>query len=216
MRCLLLALALGTGPVSGVRAQDACIEQIRFPQVGRWAEYTAVYDQKEPYTVRYAVIGSERRKGKDYKWIELKMTGTVRDKNLVYQMLVPGSPTEMGDVQEIVFKPGDKPAMKLSGMMLNMIRSEMEKRSIFTELCKDVTLVGTESVTVPAGRFQARHFRSDKYKSDSWVSPDVAFALVKSVGESHDMALASQGAGAKSSIIEKPQEMPVIGGPSRN
>jgi hypothetical protein len=211
---LLLALPGMIGPAAGT--QDPCLEQIKFPEVGRWAQYQAVYDAKDPYTVRYAVIGSEKRQGKDLKWVELQMKGKDKDKNLIYQMLVPGSPTEMGDVQEIVFKPGDKPAMKLNGMMLNMIRGQMEKQSIFTELCKDVTLVGSEGVTVPAGKFQTRHFRSDKYKSDSWVSAEVPFALVKSVGEKHDMALAAHGAGAKSSITEKAQEMPVMGGPPKN
>jgi hypothetical protein len=210
MRIPTLSLALLAGVVSAGKAQDACIEQIKFPEVGRWAEYKAVYEKTDPYTVRYAVIGSEKRQGKDFKWVELRMLGAKKDKNLVYQMLVPGSPTEMGNVQEIVFKPGEKPAMKLNGMMLNMIRGQMEKQSIFTELCKDVALVGTESVTVPAGKFEARHYRSAEYKTDSWVSPDVPFALVKSVGEKHDMALASHGAGAQSSITEKPQEMPVM------
>lgn len=216
MRLPLLSLTLlaGTGRVG--LAQDTCMEQIRFPAVGRWAQYQAVYDKKDPYTVRYAVIGTEKRQGKDLRWIELRMTGQDKEKNLVYQMLVPGSPTEVGDVQEIVFKPGTKPAMKLSGAMLNMIRGQMEKQSIFSELCKDVSLVGTESVTVPAGKFQTRHFRSAKYSSDSWVSADVPFALVKSVGENHDMALSGQGAGAMSSIAEKPQEMPVMGGPPKN
>lgn len=216
MRLPLLSLLLlaGTGRVG--LAQDTCMEQIRFPEVGRWAEYQALYDRKDPYTVRYAVIGTEKRQGKDLKWVELRMTGQEKEKNLVYQMLVPGSPTEMGDVQEIVFKPGTKPAMKLNGMMLSMIRGQMEKQSIFSELCRDVSLVGTESVAVPAGKFQTRHFHSAKYSSDSWVSQDVPFALVKSVGEKHDMALSAQGAGAKSSILEKPQDMPVMGGPPKN
>jgi hypothetical protein len=216
MRSLLSSLALLAGIVSLGRAQDACIQQLKFPEVGRWAEYKAVYESKEPYTVRYAVIGTEKREGKDLKWVELKMIGADKSKNLIYQMLVPGSPTEMGNVQEIVFKPGEKPAMKMNGMMLNMIRGQMEKTSILSELCKDVTLVGSESVTVPAGQYQTKHFKSQKYSSDSWVSQDVPFALVKSVGEKHDMALTAVGSGAKSSITEKPQEMPVMGGPSKN
>ena len=216
MRIHMLSLALLGVIVSSGWGQDACLDQIKFPQVGHWAQYQAVYDTKDPYTVRYAVIGSEKRQGKDLKWVELRMIGKEKDKNLIYQMLVPGSPTEMGDVREIVFKPGDKPAMKLDGMMLNMIRGQMEKQSIFSELCKDVTLVGAESITVPAGKFPARHFRSEKYKSDSWVSAEVPFALVKSVGEKHDMALASHGAGAESSITEQPQDMPVMGGPPKN
>jgi hypothetical protein len=216
MRSTLLSLTLLAGIVSASRAQDSCIELIKFPAVGRWAEYKAVYEKKNPYTVRYAVVGSDKRQGKDLKWVELRMTGETKDKNLVYQMLVPGSPREMGDVQEVVFKPGEKPAMKMNGMMLNMIRGQMEKQSILTELCNDVTLVGTESMSVPAGKFETRHFRSDKYGSDSWVSSQVPFALVKSVGEKHDMTLTAVGSGAKSSITEKPQDMPVMGGPSKN
>jgi hypothetical protein len=216
MRSPLLSLALLAGMAVAGRAQDSCIEQIKFPAVGRWAEYKALYDKTNPYTIRYAVVGSEKREGKDLKWVELRMTGESKDKNLIYQMLVPGSPTEMGNVQEIVFKPGQKPAMKMSGMMLNMIRGQMEKQSILSELCKDVELVGSESVTVPAGKFQTRHFRSEKYGSDSWVSAEVPFALVKSVGEKHDMTLLAVGSGAKPSITEKPREMPVMGGPSKN
>ena len=39
-------------------------------------------------------------------------------------------------------KPGEKPAMKMDGMMLNMIRGQMEKQSFLSDACKDVTLVG--------------------------------------------------------------------------
>jgi hypothetical protein len=70
-----------------------------------------------------------------------------------------------------------------------------------------VALVGPETVTVPAGKFQTQHFRSDKYTSDSWLTLDIPFAIVKSVGKTYEMALRSHGDGAKSSITEKPQSM---------
>jgi hypothetical protein len=212
MRTLITTLALLLGVASAGRAQDSCIEQVKFPAVGRWAEYQALYNQKDPYTIRYAVVGGERRGGKDLKWLELRMKGEKKDGNIVYQMLVPGSAAELGNVQEIVMKSGDKPAMKMDGMMLNMIRGQMEKQSFLSDVCKDVTLVGPESVTVPAGTFQTRHFRSDKYTSDSWLSSDIPFAMVKSVGKNYEMELRSHGAGAKSSITEKPQSM---AGPKR-
>ncbi|MEP7225875.1 MAG: hypothetical protein ABI785_00815 [Gemmatimonadales bacterium] len=212
MRTPMLLLAILLGVASAGRAQESCIEQLKFPQVGRWAEYQALYNQKDPYTIRYAVVGREKRGGKDMKWLELRMIGEKKEGNIVYQMLVPGSAAELGDVQEIVMKPGSKPAMKMDGMMLNMIRGQMEKQSFLNDVCKDVVLVGPESVRVPAGNFQTRHFRSDKYASDSWLSFDIPFAMVKSVGKNYEMALRSYGAGAKSSITEKPQSM---GGPKR-
>jgi len=207
MQTPILSLALLLGVASAGRAQESCIEQIKFPAVGRWAEYQALYNQKDPYTIRYAVVGRERREGKDLKWLELRMKSEKKDGNIVYQMLVPGSAAELGNVQEIVMKSGDKPAMKMDGMMLSMIRGQMEKQSFLSDVCKDVTLVGPESVTVPAGRFQTRHFRSDKYSSDSWLTSNIPFAMVKSVGKNYEMALVSYGAGAKSSITEVPQSM---------
>jgi hypothetical protein len=204
----LVILALAATPGG---AQDNCLDQVKFPEVGRWAEYKALYNKKDPYTVRYAVVGSEKRGGKTLDWVELRMTGQKKDQNMVYQMLVPGSLVEMDNVQEVVFKPGDKPAMKMNAMMMKMIRGQMEKQNLYGEVCKDMTLVGKEKVTVPAGQFETVHFRSAKYNSDSWLSPGAPFALIKSVGENHQMELAAHGDGAKSSITEQPQEMPGMG-----
>jgi hypothetical protein len=208
---VLLVLLLAAAPA--VRAQD-CLEQIKFPGVGRWAEYKALYNGKDPYTVRYAVIGSEKRGGADLKWVELRMVGADKDKSFTYQVLVPGSAGEMANVQEIIMKAGDKPAMKMNGMMMKMIRGQLDKQNFLADVCKEVALVGEEKVTVLAGRFQARHYHSAKYGSDSWVASSVPFALVKSVGKNYQMELAVHGDGAKSSISEEPQEMPGMGGPS--
>jgi hypothetical protein len=213
MRLSAVSLVLLLAAAPAVRAQD-CIEQVKFPKVGRWAEYKALYNGKDPYTIRYAVIGSEKRGGADLKWVELRMVGEGKDKNFTYQMLVPASPTEMANVQEIIMKAGDKPAMKMNGMMVKMIRGQLDKQNFLAEVCREVTLVGEEKVTVPAGRFQARHFHSAKYGSDTWVASSVPFALVKSVGKNYQMELAVHGDGAKSSISEQPQEMPGMGGPS--
>ncbi|HEV8454830.1 MAG TPA: hypothetical protein VGQ24_08060 [Gemmatimonadales bacterium] len=213
MRLPAVSLVLLLAAAPAVRAQD-CIEQVKFPKVGRWAEYKALYNGKDPYTVRYAVIGSEKRSGADLKWVELRIVGEGKDKNFTYQVLVPGSPTEMANVQEIIMKAGDKPAMKMNGMMVKMIRGQLDKQNFLAEVCREVTLVGEEKVTVPAGRFQARHFHSAKYGSDTWVASSVPFALVKSVGKNYQMELAVHGNGAKSSISEQPQEMPGMGGPS--
>jgi hypothetical protein len=213
MRTAMLSLAVLLGLASAGRAQETCIEQLRFPQVGRWAEYQALYNRKDPYTIRYAVVGGERRGGKDLKWLEFRMKGEKKNRNMVYQMLVPGSAAEVGNVEEIVMKAGDKPAMKMDGMMLKMIRAQMEKQSFLKDVCKDVTLVGPERVTVPAGKFRTQHFRSDKYTSDSWLTFDIPFAMVKSVGKNYEMALLSYGDGAKPSITEEPRSMG--GGPTK-
>lgn len=211
MRALTLPMVVLATTATAGRAQDNCLDHVKFPEVGRWAEYKALYNKKDPYTVRYAVVGEEKRGGKTLDWVELQMTGQKKDQNMVYQMLVPGSLTQMGQVEEIVFKAGERPAMKMNGMMMKMIRGQIEKQNLYSEVCNDMTLVGKEKVTVPAGQFETLHYRSAKYNSDSWLSPGAPFSLIKSVGENHQMELAAHGSGAKSSITEQPQEMPGAG-----
>ena len=212
MRSLTLTL-LFAALAPSAWAQANCLEQVKLPAQGRWAEYRATY-KEEPYTVRYSVIGQESRAGKALKWVEMRMEGAKKGRNMIYQVLIPGSLTQVDQVQEIVFKPGDQPAMKMSGPMVQMIRGELEKQSFFAELCKGVTLVGKERITVPAGAFPALHFRSEEHASDSWLSPDLPFSLVKTSGKGYVVELVNQGEGATSSIKEKPAEMGGMGQPS--
>jgi hypothetical protein len=206
-----LAVLLTAAPT--LRAQEACQEVMRVPAVGKWVEYQALYDQKDNYLLRYAVVGEEKREGTDYRWLEMKMTNEADPKkNLVYQMLIPGSLASIGDVQEVIMKPGDQPAMKMNGMMLGMIRGQLQKKSVFGDLCDEVALVGKEKVTVPAGTFNSKHYHSAKYENDSWVDPALSFGMVKSTGKHHDIQRIRDGDGAKSSITETPEEMPGMGG----
>jgi hypothetical protein len=156
------------------------------------------------------VISEESREGKALKWVEMRMAGDKKNGDIITQLLVPGSEAEFGDIHEVVMKHGDKPAMKIDGPMLAMVREQMKKQSFLTDLCRDVTLVGGETVEVPAGKFKSQHFRSAKYGSDSWVSSKVPFSLIKTVGTDHELTLVRHGDGAESSITEEPKSM---GGP---
>ena len=191
-------------------AQNDCIKDFKMPAVGAWAEYTGTYKGK-PTTMRYAVVGSESRDGKDLKWLELRTQGEKPEKTMVYQMLTPGTPAEIGQVQDMVFKEGDKPAMRMNSMMVGMVRGQMQKSSILSNICEGVTSAGEETVEVPAGSFKATKLHNAEDSTDTWVSPKVPFYMVKSVGKDYDLSLAKVGDGAKSSITETPQEMPMPG-----
>jgi hypothetical protein len=181
------------------------------PDVGQWAEYQGIMNQKDPYTMRYAVVGEEDRGGTTMKWLELRMVGDTKDKTMVYQMLIPGTPAEMDQAQEVIFKPGEKQAMKMNAMMMKMIRGQLKKNSVLGNMCEGVSLAGEESVTVPAGTFNALRYHNSKYESDTWVVPDEPFFMIKSTGKDFELSLASSGDGAQSSITETPQEMPGFG-----
>jgi len=204
-----LAILLLVALAPAAWAQGDCINQIKFPQQGSWSEYKATYNSNA-YTVRYAVVGQENRGGKDLQWVEMRMLGGTATS--IYQMLLPGTIAEVNQVQEIVIKSGAQPAMKMGGDMMKMVRAQMEKQSFFGEMCKGVSLVGKEKITVPGGSYETLHFKSTEHGSDSWISPEVPFSVVKSTGKNFQVELLKHGKGAKSSITEKPQEMKGMGG----
>jgi hypothetical protein len=206
----LRSLLLLAGTAGATQAQNDCLADLKMPDVGQWAEYTGTMNN-DPYTLRYAVVGAEEREGKPMRWLELKMEGQKKNQNMVYQVLTPGNPAEMDQAEEVVFKSGDKQAMKMNGMMLNMIKGQLKKNSVLRNLCEGVAPAGEESITVPAGTFKAIRYHDSKHNADTWVVPDRPFVMVKSKGKDFELSLASSGDGAKSSITETPQEMPGMG-----
>ena len=195
-------------------AQNDCLKDFKMPGPGAWAVYTGTYDGK-PTTMRYAVVGSEARAGKDLKWLEMRIDGEQPGKTRVYQMLTPGTPAEIGQVEEMVFKEGDKPAMKMNSAMMGMVRGQMKKSSVLSNLCEGVTAAGQETVEVPAGSFKTTKLHNAEDSTDTWVTPKTPFYMVKSVGKDYDLSLAEVGTGAKSSITETPQEIPGMGEPKK-
>ena len=204
------SFSLFAAPPAAAQGQE-CLAGLKMPEVGRWAEYQGVMNKKDPYTLRYAVVGAENRGGKTMKWLELRIVGDKKDKSMVYQVLTPGTPAEMDQAQEIIFKAGDRPAMKMNPMMMNMIRGQLNKSSVLGNICEGVSEAGRESVTVPAGTFEALRFHNAKYDSDTWVVPNQPFFMVKAKGKDFELSLVSSGKGAKSSITEIPEEMPGMG-----
>ncbi len=203
----MLSLSLLAAPPAAGQGQE-CLAGMKMPDVGQWAEYQGIMNKKDPYTMRYAVVGVEDREGKEMRWLELRMVGDTKDKTMVYQVLTPGTPAEMDQAQEVIFKPGEKQAMKMNAMMMKVIRGQLKKSSVLGNMCEGVSLTGEESVTVPAGTFKALRYHNSKYESDTWVVPNQPFFMVKSKGEDFELSLVSSGDGAKSSITETPQEMP--------
>ena len=215
-RGTLLGAAALVAVAGAAHAQNACREDFTMPAAGSWAQYRMV-NKKDTSEMRFAILGREERAGKTYHWVEMAMTGKKKNQNAIIQVLAPGFPYEPGDVQEMVMKPGDQPAMKMSGAMLGMARGAMKQQGLSpAELCKRSTFVAEETVEVPAGRFTARKYRDEEHKADAWVVKKTPFGWVKSEGRDYSMVLVSTGSGAKSSITETPREMGAAPGATPN
>jgi hypothetical protein len=234
MRHIVYAAGLLAAVAVPARAQDVCTQFRPTPAVGSWAEYQTSRDGQALRT-RIAVVGQEKRDGKDAIWFESTME-TPRGR-MISEMLVPSYPFEPGSVIETVVKRGDQPAMKLPAGMMGMMRGGQGQQtpsapgqgaagrggmgrgngrgmgrgagaSNRLQQCRSLTVVGQESVTVPAGTFKTTHLRSANDSTHVWVSREVPFGMVKSQTGGITAELSGMGNGAKKSITETPTEMP--------
>lgn len=219
---LILGVAALARPAAGQAAKDQeriCAQlQNRTLAVGSWATYNWTGGRSNGSTMRMAVVGQESQDGKTYYWYEVSVADPSRPKDkMILQMLVPG--LGAGNVRAIVMKSGQQPAMKLPPQMIEMVNSSpgMNMAADIARQCQAMEVVGWEQVTVPGGAFRALHMRSAAsgggMVSEVWVQPDLQFAMVKSVlKDGGAMELGAQGTDAKSSITEKPVEMPGLPG----
>jgi hypothetical protein len=197
----LTGAAISISVASPSNAQD-CNVVIKAPAAGSWAEYTSADG-----TMRLALLGTETRAGRNLVRMEMSMTS--REGPMIMQMLVPGYPYEMNTIEDLVLKAGDRPAMRMNAQMLQMMASRMPRDQV-AEFCRNaqMTRVGEESITVPAGTFPTIHFRDNSSNNDVWVSESIPFGLVKAkLARGGEMVLSARGNDATSRITETPQEM---------
>jgi len=229
MRYMFSAAALLAAAAVPARAQDVCSQYRPTPAMGSWAQYTSTRDGQD-FTTRVALVGQEKRDGKDAVWFE-SASDSPRGK-MITETLVPSYPFAPDAVMEVVVKRGDQPARKMSGAMMAMMRGQGGQgqaqgqapgqpgggrggrgmgrpggMSNWSEQCRSLSVVGQESVKVPAGTFTATHLHNAADSTDVWVSRQVPFGLVKSQTPRMSMQLTATGKDAKKSITETPQEM---------
>jgi hypothetical protein len=161
-----------------------------------------------------AIVSSEKVGDSTFYWYELQMHSMRGNKpnNTIMQMLVAGLASPRVSIKGLIMKDNDHPATRAPEMMIGMMSRAFTSGmgQYLEQRCKNgnVTIVGMESVTVPAGTFQAMHFK-DNEGGEGWVSKEMGlFAVVKVIGKDGTvMELTDRGSDAKSAITETPQSM---------
>ena len=207
---LITAVALGALAAPALAAQDLAelCRAASEPKIGQWASYHVSGGRTEG-DMRLATVASERVGDSTFFWLEIRFTGKDPSHNGIAQILVPGVGARGASIRGLIMKAGNQPAMKMSSQMLGMMAPSVTQNNAaldWSKRCAAATVVGWESVTVPAGTLRALHVKSPE-GDDAWVSRDIPFGLVKVHGK-EDVVLTGRGSDAKSSIAEKPQEMP--------
>jgi len=210
-----LALIALIMPVAA-QAQDKqklCQEvQDRAFTQGQWASYKFTGGQLDGGTMRMAVVGQETHEGTPFYWVEMMMGDPKRgaEGRWIMQSLVSALGPNAKGVRSVVMKQGTQPAMRMPQQMVQMMNTSkgMDISREVAQQCQEMTIVGNEDVTVPAGHFQTIHMRHPSNGMDVWVQTSVNFAMVKTTTKDvGTIELTAQGSGAKSSITETPREM---------
>ena len=189
---------------------DMC-KAVSEAQVGQWASFDAT-GSAGGGKVRLAVVGSERSGDSTFYWFEVNAAGKDPSQSGILQLLAPNLASGVVTPRAMIIKWGGQPAVKVSGQMVGMMGQKGSQGSSafdWAAHCTSAHVVGWESVVVPGGTFRALHVTAED-GTDIWASREVPLGMVKLHGRKGDLALRDHGTDAKSSITEKPMEMPMM------
>ena len=181
--------------------------------MGAWVEYD-FQGQGQAGRSRIAVVGTETRNGEELTWYE--MSFDAGGQSGVVKMLGEGGfyrAMAEKNIVEMVVKAAGQPAMKFSGAMIERMQSQMnsDPAAEFGKGCESAERVGVESITVPAGTFDAVHYRltSGQKPGDAWIVEGLPFGMIKWTGSGDEgVELVDRGDDAVTQITETPMEIP--------
>jgi hypothetical protein len=188
------------------------------PVLGSGAEYQMSAKGKD-MDIAYAIVGKEDVSGNPGFWVEMRMQSAELGGEMISKMLVVSSGAEAGMKRMIMQQPG-QPPMEMSGMMMSMMQQHTAHSTTPNAGAGGKgdmgQLMGTESITVPAGTFSCQHYRKQEQNGpvDMWISTEVTpYALVKMTGTDLTMVLKKTLTNESSHIKGEPRKMQFPGMP---
>lgn len=173
------------------------------PVVGTGAAYEVTKEGKKS-VIELTIVGKEDVEGKTAYWMEMGMTDP-RTTQLIYaKNLMTVSDTGVTSARMVMQVPGQDP------MEMDLTANAMSRRMQPTtpsNIAEKAEVVGTESVTVPAGTFICTHYRMKDGSGDAWVSDKVVpWGLVKSQDRDSSMILSKVITDAADHITGTPRK----------
>lgn len=199
-----LSLLFAAGAASaqmgmGMRAGPPQIRGVWSPVVGQGAVYQVTGEAGKKMEIEITVLGKEPVDGKDGYWLQMAMSNSEMNGQMVMKHLFVLDGQETRPVKTIMQLPG-RPPMEMPAQMMHR-----EHSSQSADIRTDAQDLGSESVTVPAGTFTCEHYRA-KDGSESWLAKDVPpWGLVKHQGKDSTMVLVKVISEAKDKIVGTPQ-----------
>ena len=200
MAVLLVVVALALPLAAQMGMQVPTLSGIWRPVVGAGSVYEITREGNKS-NMEFAVIGKEDMGGKTGYWVESSMT-EAKGGEIIIKVLETVDGNVISYSKSVFQMPGQGP-MEMDMNMMNMggrrpTQAEVDFRS-------KAELVGTESITVPAGTYSCEHYRMKDGSGDGWISDKVSpWSLVKMQDKSRTIVLAKVITDAKDRITGTP------------
>jgi hypothetical protein len=186
------------------------------PVIGSGATYELTGKDGKKTLMTIAIVSKEDADGKSGFWMEYLINAN-DGQQTVMQMLMVKDGDSMS-IPKMIIQAGGRGPMEISGAMMGMMasRSGGSVPSAKADVHNGAEVVGTESVTTPAGTFDCEHLRT-KEGSDVWIAPKTGpWGLVKTNSKDTSMVLVKVFTDAKSHVVGTPQSMDsMMGGRGR-
>jgi hypothetical protein len=196
----------GMNPMAGMPSFG-----LQNPTIGSGSEYLITTKGKQ-MDMSVIAMGKENVEGETGYWMEMRMNSPELGGEMVTKTLTVASGTQAGMKRMIMQAPG-KPPMEMGGFMMNMMQQH-QSAPITPNAGGANTgmgeLIGTESMTVPAGTFDCKHYRKTDARgtTDLWISTDVTpYAMVKMTSPDSTMVLKKVLTNETTHINGEPQKM---------
>ncbi len=181
-----LALALPLAAQMGMGPRTPSLSGIWHPVVGSGAAYEMTDKDGKKSQIEITIVGKEDVAGKPAFWTEMAFANARSGGQMYAKNLMSVSDTGVTSTKMIMQMPGQPPME----MDMSMAPGGGAKQTTPATLADKAEIVGTESVTVPAGTFSCSHYHMKDGSGDAWVSDKVSpWGLVKSVGKDSSMVL---------------------------
>jgi hypothetical protein len=214
-----MVLAFGLAPAAwsqGMGGRGPQVPQLLGsfkPVVGSGAQYQMTGKDRN-MTFAYVILGKEEVDGATGYWMEIRTLNPQMGGEMVMkQLVVQDGPT--AQVKRMIMQAPGRPPMEFPmAMMAGMGQGRQPAgQARGTHDTSPGEIVGTETITVPAGTFECQHFRKQEPRGtvDVWVSSQVApYGTVKVTSGEMTMTLEKVLSNESSHIKGEPQkfEMP--------
>jgi hypothetical protein len=198
----LVALALPVASQMGMGPQVPTLGGIWRPVVGSGSTYEVTREAKKT-SMEFAVVSKEDMGGKTGYWVESSISEMRESGEMIIKVLETVEGNTIAYSKAVIQMPGQAP-MEMDSNTMTM-GGRRPAQSASTDFRDKAELVGTESITVPAGTFTCQHYRMKDGSGEAWISDKVSpWSLVKMQDQQRTVVLAKLTSDAKDRITGTP------------